>query len=192
MGLPLEQLLPIKWSHLIGRSCLPFIELEQILQQWAFARPQHRHTVPALALFAGGGEKIMKVHGGCHCGAIRFEAEVDPDKTMMCHCTDCQALSSTAFRVNVPTAAADFRLLQGTPKEYVKIGSSGARRAQGFCADCGSQIYATGAEHPREVYMLRTGVIEERQRLVPKGQIWRQSALGWLGDWPGIPAKPQG
>ena len=55
----------------------------------------------------------MKVHGGCHCGAIRFEAEVDPDKTMMCHCADCQALSATAFRVNVPTAAADFHLLQG-------------------------------------------------------------------------------
>ena len=74
----------------------------------------------------------------------------------------------------------------------MKIGSSGARRAQGFCADCGSQIYATGADEPREVYMLRTGVIEERQHLTPKGQIWRQSALGWLWNWPDIPAKSQG
>lgn len=134
----------------------------------------------------------MKVHGGCHCGAIKFEAEVDPEKTMICHCADCQALSATAFRVNVPSAAADFRLLQGTPKEYVKIGSSGGRRAQGFCGDCGSQIYATNADGEREVIMLRTGVIEERQQLVPKGQIWRRSAMGWLGDWPEIPAKEQG
>lgn len=134
----------------------------------------------------------MHVTGGCHCGAIRFEAEVDPDQTMICHCADCQALSSTAFRVNVPAAEADFRLLQGAPKEYVKIGDSGARRAQGFCPSCGSQIYAASAETPRDVYMLRVGVIDQRQSLSPKRQTWRSSALKWLGDWPAIPARERG
>ena len=80
----------------------------------------------------------MRVHGSCHCGSIRYEADVDPEKTMICHCSDCQALSSTAFRVNVPAKTEDFHLLQGQPKEYVKIGDSGGRRAQGFCPDCGS------------------------------------------------------
>ena len=32
----------------------------------------------------------MKIDGGCHCGAITYEAEVDPEKTSICHCTDCQ------------------------------------------------------------------------------------------------------
>ena len=82
--------------------------------------------------------------------------------------------------------------MQGEPKEYVKVGDSGGRRAQGFCADCGSQIYATSADGPREIYMLRIGVIEERAELTPKCQIWRRSALPWLGDWPDLPARPQG
>ena len=111
---------------------------------------------------------------------------------MICHCSDCQALSATAFRVNVPAKAADFRLLQGKPKEYVKVGDSGARRAQGFCENCGSQLYATAAEEPRAAYMLRTGAIEERHDLAPKQQSWRRSALKWLGDWPHIPAKDRG
>lgn len=134
----------------------------------------------------------MRVHGACHCGAISFEADVDPDAAMICHCSDCQALSATAFRVNVPAKAADFRLLQGTPKEYVKVGDSGARRAQGFCGNCGSQIYATGAEAPREVYMLRAGVLAERNEIAPKRQSWRKSALAWLGDWPDLPASERG
>lgn len=27
----------------------------------------------------------MKIDGGCHCGAITYEAEVDPEKTSICH-----------------------------------------------------------------------------------------------------------
>lgn len=43
----------------------------------------------------------MKITGGCHCGAIRYEAEVDPATAGICHCTDCQVLSGTAFRVSI-------------------------------------------------------------------------------------------
>jgi hypothetical protein len=39
----------------------------------------------------------MKIDGGCHCGYITYEAEADPDKTSICHCTDCQHLTGTAF-----------------------------------------------------------------------------------------------
>ena len=46
----------------------------------------------------------MKITGGCHCGAITYEAEVDPGKVSVCHCTDCQTLTGSAFRVSaVPT-----------------------------------------------------------------------------------------
>ena len=40
----------------------------------------------------------MKITGGCHCGAITYEAEVDAERVALCHCTDCQTLSGSAFR----------------------------------------------------------------------------------------------
>ena len=43
----------------------------------------------------------MKVEGGCHCGAIAFEAEVHPDNVSICHCTDCQTLSGAPYRASV-------------------------------------------------------------------------------------------
>jgi hypothetical protein len=41
----------------------------------------------------------MKVSGRCYCGQISFEAEIQPDKVRVCHCTDCQTLSGSAFRI---------------------------------------------------------------------------------------------
>ncbi|MEO7223575.1 MAG: GFA family protein, partial [Devosia sp.] len=75
----------------------------------------------------------MRVDGQCHCGAITFSAEIDPDRVRICHCTDCQQLSGTAFRVTAPCAETDFRLLRGTPRIYVKLADSGKRRQQAFC-----------------------------------------------------------
>ncbi len=44
----------------------------------------------------------MKVEGRCHCGQITYEATVDPEKVSICHCTDCQMLTGSAYRATVP------------------------------------------------------------------------------------------
>jgi hypothetical protein len=49
----------------------------------------------------------MKIDGACHCGYITIEAEADPDKTTICHCTDCQAGTGSAFRVSIPVPGED-------------------------------------------------------------------------------------
>jgi hypothetical protein len=99
----------------------------------------------------------MKIDGRCHCGNIAFEAEVDPATVVICHCTDCQTLSGSAFRTVVPTMEGSFRLLSGTPKAYVKIGESGNRREQTFCPNCGSPIYSGPVGDGAKVVSLRVG-----------------------------------
>lgn len=128
----------------------------------------------------------MKVHGSCHCRSITYEAEVDPGRVAICHCSDCQALTGSAYRVSVPVQIADFTLLAGTPKIYVKTGDSGARRAQAFCPDCGSPLYTYALDNP-VAYGLRTGCIAERDQLVPRKQKWCRSALSWTMHIDGIP-----
>ena len=128
----------------------------------------------------------MKVDGSCHCGAIAFEAEIDPDRVRICHCTDCQKLSGTAFRVVAPCDEADFRLLRGTPTIYVKTAESGRRRQQAFCGACGSPLYASSDEAPggRKIG-LRAGVLSQFSALVPKRQFFARSAVAWLPVLPG-------
>jgi len=43
----------------------------------------------------------MKIEGGCHCGNIVYQAEVDPNTVGICHCTDCQTLTGSAYRANI-------------------------------------------------------------------------------------------
>lgn len=121
----------------------------------------------------------MKVHGSCHCGAVQFDAEVDPKLTSVCHCNDCQKLTGTAFRLSTPALPGSFQLAQGAPKVYVKVAESGSRRAQAFCPDCGSPLFTYDADNPT-TYGLRVGVLDERQQLAPTWQKWCESSLPWV------------
>ena len=131
----------------------------------------------------------MKVHGRCHCGAITFEAEVDPSNVTLCHCRDCQVLTGTAYRTTVPAAVESFVLHTGAPRTYVKVADSGNRRIQAFCGDCGTPIYASAFDQPR-TYGLRIGSLAERDRLLPVRRIWCRSALPWSEDVSRLPQRP--
>jgi len=120
---------------------------------------------------------LMRIDGRCHCGAISYEAEVEPETTGICHCTDCQALTGTAFRVTVKAPAEHF-VLRGKPTIYLKTAESGRKRAHAFCPTCGSPIYAAAAENPN-AYGLRIGLIRQRKELRPRKAIWCASALPW-------------
>lgn len=123
----------------------------------------------------------MKIDGNCHCGAIAYEAELDPARVRLCHCNDCQSLSGTAFRITAPVREADFRLLRGEPKIYIKTAQSGRKRIQAFCGDCGSPIYATKPEGEGDrTFGIRAGTIRQRRELTPGRQYWRASALSWV------------
>ena len=98
----------------------------------------------------------MHVDGGCHCGFIQYEAEVDPASVGVCHCTDCQTLTGTAYRTTVQSLKGAFKLLRGSPKIYIKTAESGNQRAHGFCPECGTPIYATTVGNP-ECYGIRVG-----------------------------------
>jgi hypothetical protein len=122
----------------------------------------------------------MNIDGGCHCGYITYTAEIDPEKVGICHCTDCQTLSGSAFRTSVPAAKEAFSL-RGQPKIYVKTAESGNKRAQAFCPECGSAIYAADATDP-QVFNIRVGTARQRPELRPNSQGWCRSALDWVMD----------
>ena len=132
----------------------------------------------------------MKIDGQCHCGQISFTAEVDPAAMTICHCTDCQALTGSAFRANIPTKAEDF-VLRGTPASYIKTAESGRQRRHAFCGQCGAPIYSSDVENPAS-YALRVGTIRQRASFTPRRQIWRRSAMGWLDAIAAAPASDKG
>ena len=67
-------------------------------------------------------------------GQITYRGVVDPETVGVCHCTDCQTLSGSAYRVAVPAPRGTFELLTGQPTIYVRTAESGRKRAHAFCA----------------------------------------------------------
>ena len=128
----------------------------------------------------------MKIDGGCHCGQVSYEAEVDPEQVIVCHCTDCQRLSGAAYRTVVFTREDGFRLLSGPLKIYVKRADSGRQREQSFCPNCGTPIYATNVGEGPKVYGIRLGSSNQRDILQPKAQYWMGSAQDWVQDLSGL------
>ncbi len=124
----------------------------------------------------------MKIDGTCHCGYISYQAEVDPNEVYVCHCTDCQTISGSAFRWAVPIAAEAFVLLKGEPKTYIKTTESGATNHQLFCPECASPLYSTSIGDGPKMLNLRLGTARQRAELRPKAQYWCRSAQAWVAD----------
>ena len=129
----------------------------------------------------------MHIDGSCHCGSISFTAEIDPSNVTVCHCTDCQTLSGAPFRAIVPAPIETF-VLHGQPKRYIKTAQSGNRRAQVFCSECGTPLFATAPENPTSVN-IRLGCVTQRAQLKPSRQIWQQSELPWPAQLQSVPGR---
>jgi hypothetical protein len=130
----------------------------------------------------------MKIDGKCHCGFITVEGEADPEKTQICHCTDCQTSTGTAFRVSIPVPGATLKIT-GQPAIYVKTtADSGKPRVQAFCPKCGSPIYSTTpGKGVQPSYTVRVGILRQRDQLTPQRQNWFRSARPWIMNLAAVP-----
>lgn len=131
----------------------------------------------------------MKITGGCHCGHVRYEAEIEPERISICHCTDCQRLTGSPYRVTVITGMDAIRMTADPPKIYVKLGDNGRKRFQHFCPQCGSPLFTSGEQGGPSDWGIRWGSIDQRFALKPRRQIWCRSAVPWLDEAISLPGS---
>ena len=82
--------------------------------------------------------------GSCHCGAVRFEADLDLDAaTFRCNCSICRR---TRFWAAV-ARPGDFRLLAGQEAltEYL---FHSRKNQHFFCRHCGVRAFGVGNDTP--------------------------------------------
>src|ERR1700704_4215705 len=126
----------------------------------------------------------LPMTGGCPCGAVRYQIESFPLLLYSCNCTNCQRASGSAFALNMPVAAKDFRILQGSPKGWRRPSPSGADVTSWFCGDCGGRIYGERKGRPATGNP-RAGTLDDTPWRTPVAHMSQRSAQPWVQPAPG-------
>ena len=87
----------------------------------------------------------MKAEGGCHCGAVRFVADLPdpPVPALDCNCSVC---SMTGF-LHIIVPHADFELVTGRDAlSSYRFGTGAAEHL--FCGTCGVKSFSQPRSHP--------------------------------------------
>jgi hypothetical protein len=101
---------------------------------------------------------LRTYRGSCHCGAVRFEADLDlTQPTFRCNCSICRR---TRFWPAV-VAPAGFRLLQGRD-DLTRYLFNTRKNEHWFCTHCGVRAFGHGTETPMgEMVGVNVGCLED-------------------------------
>jgi hypothetical protein len=122
---------------------------------------------------------MTELRGSCLCGAVTYSCTADPLFTAICHCTECQKQTGTAFSIIVGVPKAAFQV-EGNPSTFTTIGDDTHKETiRHFCGNCGSPVVSFAEATPDVVY-IKAGTLEDRSWLEPQVHVWASSAQPWL------------
>jgi len=118
---------------------------------------------------------MTDIAGGCHCGAVRFEAQVPPSPEQLdCNCSIC---ARTGFQ-HLIVPHDDFRLVNsdGHLTSY-RFGSGQAEHL--FCKSCGVKSFYQPRSHP-DCWSVNFNCLDEDHEVRPRirkfdGQNWEKA-----------------
>jgi len=114
----------------------------------------------------------------CSCGSLRAEATGEPAVLAVCHCTQCQRRTGSAFGVGAYFAKEQVRV-EGPSKGYVYVGDSGRKVERHFCPDCGSTVLWY-AETAPDLIGIAMGAFADPLMPWPLVSAWETTRHPWV------------
>ena len=123
---------------------------------------------------------MAKLDGSCLCGKVTYSCDTEPLATAVCHCTDCQKQTGTAFSIIVAVPRDGLDIQGDTLSSFTTVGTdTGKEVSRQFCRDCGSPIVSLGDAMPALAF-IKAGTLDDTSWLEPEMHIWSDSAQPWL------------
>ncbi|KAF3889109.1 MULTISPECIES: GFA family protein [Nostocales] len=117
--------------------------------------------------------------GGCQCGEIRYEIRAEPLTLYLCHCTECQKQSSSAFGMSLTVPRDAVVIVQGHPKAWTRGADSGREVKCLFCDNCGTRLFHQRS-YNQQTINVKAGTLDDTSWLRPVGNLWTRSAQPWV------------
>ena len=121
------------------------------------------------------------------CCSITYSCDAEPVTTAVCHCTECQRQTGTAFSIVVGLPADALEVKGDTLAMFKTVGeASGGETQRNFCSACGSPIYSLSSAFP-ELVWLKAWTLDDKSWLEPQVEVWGRSAQPWVEQVEGRP-----
>lgn len=128
-------------------------------------------------------------HGGCACGAVRYETSAEPELMLNCHCRHCQQATGGGYAPSFVVPAGSVSLT-GELRYFRREGANGAVE-RGFCPDCGSPVALKLSRLP-DVVAFYAASLDDPSLFKPSMDIFTASAQSWDAMHPDLPKRPHG
>jgi hypothetical protein len=122
--------------------------------------------------------------GGCLCGRVRYRLREAPIAFYVCHCTDCQNESGSAFGLSMIVRREAIEELQGELQRVAVSMEDGRTKQSIRCAHCGTRLWGEPVKVP-QVRTLRPGTLDDPYTYEPFGNMWTKRAHPWVAFPPG-------
>jgi hypothetical protein len=121
-------------------------------------------------------DKAHKVTGGCHCGAVRYEAEGSPVYVPYCHCETCRKTTGAPVVMFVMFEQEQVRFTKGERKIYAS--SPGVGRA--FCPNCGTPLTYEGDWAGKTIIEVHVSTLDDPETFVPDRHAFYGERISWF------------
>lgn len=133
-----------------------------------------------------------QISGRCLCGSVTYRTDAEPLLQGVCHCTDCQHQTGTAFSVFVAVPRAALTVEGATLASFTAKGEEhGTDTERRFCSACGSPIVSFVEAVP-ELAFLKVGTLDDASWVWPAIEIWSRSAQSWSPHFEGVARVERG
>lgn len=119
--------------------------------------------------------------GGCLCGAVRYEINMDGARTGNCHCRDCQKNGGGPFMTFTTPEAGHFKWL-AEPTGEARASNIARRR---FCAHCGTPMTWEADDDPND-RAVSTGTLDDPKGVTIDYEIYTRSRWASIPPLPGV------
>ncbi|MDO9568321.1 MAG: GFA family protein [Hydrogenophaga sp.] len=117
--------------------------------------------------------------GQCQCGGVKYRVKGTAATVFVCHCTECQRQSASAFGMALWLRQAEVDLVCGALNEWTRLMPSGRSMVCSFCPTCGTRLFHRVLGQSA-LLSIKPGTLNNARALVPVGHIWTSSKQAWV------------
>lgn len=129
------------------------------------------------------------LHGGCACGAVRYEASAAPLLMLNCHCRHCQQASGSAYAATLVLPVSSVQVT-GEVRYFRREGEQGGVE-RGFCPVCGAPVILK-LERLADMIAIHAASLDDPSSYKPAMDIFTARAQPWDVMHPDLPKRPHG